>query len=612
MKSGIAGRRVWAVVLVAALLVVVSGLLELGSVVRLATERAATECELITHTIRRQLDFLAAERPFADLAELGRDPRLAMVLSDAIAHAPSALHVAVCDTAGVAAAHSLPSNVGKRMERHPPLPRAENLADAFRVLWLLRDSGSLFESHTALVRNERPFGTIRVIVTGTFLWDSVEHSFWRGVVVAVVLVALAIGMGVLLSRLVIGRLRVLEAGVAAIREGRFEPTLPESGADEFSRLARELNLLGQEFEEKRQRAGAGQTVNRAADLLGDGILVVDAAGEVILVNTPACRWLHIDPAASQGQRLDALVGPAHPLIALTSRLRESEERTLSVMLADGGLDGTRDSLVAVGHRIAEAGAPVAGTLIEIKKASDQAALHSLVDQSRVLTRLGEMAAGVAHELRNPLQTLSLELETVAAAARRDPAEVQAHVRSAAEKIRRLDRAISGFLKIARLRPSKVERIRMDVFLEEIRDSLEADANLAGLEIELAIDTPAPEVVADPQVLRQAVGNLVRNSIQALPSRDKKIVLRCGRAPAADSPRRWVTIAVADTGPGIASEHRERVFDLFFTTRPEGTGVGLALVRQAAELHGGEVAIESEVGVGTTVVIHLPEHEGSAG
>jgi signal transduction histidine kinase/HAMP domain-containing protein len=612
MKSGIAGRRVWAVVLVAALLVVVSGLLELGSVVRLATERAATECELITHTIRRQLDFLAAERPFADLAELGRDPRLAMVLSDAIAHAPSALHVAVCDTAGVAAAHSLPSNVGKRMERYPPLPRAENLADAFRVLWLLRDSGSLFESHTALVRNERPFGTIRVIVTGTFLWDSVEHSFWRGVVVAVVLVALAIGMGVLLSRLVIGRLRVLEAGVAAIREGRFEPTLPESGADEFSRLARELNLLGQEFEEKRQRAGAGQTVNRAADLLGDGILVVDAAGEVILVNTPACRWLHIDPAASQGQRLDALVGPAHPLIALTSRLRESEERTLSVMLADGGVDGTRDSLVAVGHRIAEAGAPVAGTLIEIKKASDQAALHSLVDQSRVLTRLGEMAAGVAHELRNPLQTLSLELETVAAAARRDPAEVQAHVRSAAEKIRRLDRAISGFLKIARLRPSKVERIRMDVFLEEIRDSLEADANLAGLEIELAIDTPAPEVVADPQVLRQAVGNLVRNSIQALPSRDKKIVLRCGRAPAADSPRRWVTIAVADTGPGIASEHRERVFDLFFTTRPEGTGVGLALVRQAAELHGGEVAIESEVGVGTTVVIHLPEHEGSAG
>src|SRR6185436_15279145 len=116
------------------------------------------------------------------------------------------------------------------------------------------------------------------------------------------------------------------------REGRFEPTLPESGADEFSRLARELNLLGQEFQEKRQRAGAGQTVGRAADLLGDGILVVDAAGEVILVNMPACRWLRIDPAASHGQRLDALVGAGHPLMALASRLRESEERTLSVML----------------------------------------------------------------------------------------------------------------------------------------------------------------------------------------------------------------------------------------------------------------------------------------
>jgi len=621
MNLGIASRRVGSAVFLVTILVVVSGLLELASVVRLATERAATECDLVTHTVRRQLDFIAAERPRATLAELGSDPRLWTVLTDAIAHAPSALHVAVCDTAGVAVAHSLASGAGKLLERHAPLPRARNLADSFRVLWQLRESRSLYESYTPLARDDEPFASIRVIVPRAFLWDSVNAFFWRGVVVAILLISLAIGTGVVLSRLVIGRVRVLEAGVAAIREGRFDARLPETGADEFSRLARELNLLGREFQEERRRLGAGQAVSRAAELLGAGVVVLDASNAVILVNASACRALGVDRAASQGRRLDEVVPAGHPLLALAARLRESDERTLSVPLSESDGCDANDGLVAVGHRVADPGGPTAGILIELKPARDQAALNALVDQTRVLTRLGEMAAGVAHELRDPLQTLSFELDAVSRAARGDPDAVDAHVRTASEKIRRLDRAITGFLKIARLRPSAAARIDLNAFLREAHASLEPDANLAGLEIELDLAAAIPDVVADPQVLRQAVYNLVRNAVQAQPTREKRIVLRTRREERRERDREdggahaphaaWVCIDVADTGPGIPRELRERVLDLFFTTRPEGTGVGLSLARQAAEMHGGELAIESEVSVGTIVTIRLPAVEAAS-
>jgi len=630
MNLGIASRRVGSAVFLVAILVVVSGLLELASVVRLATERAATECDLVTHTVRRQLDFIAAERPSATLAELGSDPRLWTVLTDAIAHAPSALHVAVCDTAGVAVAHSLASGAGKPLERYAPLPRARNLADSFRVLWQLREPRSLYESYAPLARDDEPFASIRVIVPRAFLWDSVNAFFWRGVVVATALVSLAIGAGVVLSRLAIGRIRVLEAGVAAIREGRFDGSLPETGANEFSRLTRELNLLGREYREERQRLGAGQAVSRAAELLGAGVVVLDASGAVVLVNAAACRWLGVARDASRGKRLDEILPAGHPLLALAARLREPDARTLSVPLAESSALDVSDALIAVGHRVADPDGSTAGILIETKPARDVAARNALADQTRVLSRLGEMATGVAHELRDPLQTLSFDLDAVARAARHDPDEIDAHVRSASEKIRRLDRAISGFLKIARLRPTAATAIDANALLREAHASLEADANLAGLDLDLDLAAAEQTIIADAQVLQQAVYNLVRNAIVAQPSREKRIVLRTRREAARDggggeggdgggravgvdvpAPRAWVCIDIADSGPGIPRELRERVLDLFFTTRPEGTGVGLSLARQAAELHGGEILIDSEVGVGTRVTLRLPAADSPA-
>lgn len=485
MKRLGAGRTA-AFLALAVLLVASSGLLELANVARLAVERAHTECEFTSRGVRRELDLLARERAGDPLGTLARDPRLALVLADAIAQASTVLYVAVTDPDGIAVAHSLGSEAGKRVEAYPEVPRASNLAESFATLWELRRPGQLWSYATPLVRDDRPFATIHVVVTRAFLWEAVKEAFRRGLFVAVVVFSLAIGAGVVLSRLAVREARTLEAGLAAIREGRLDAEIPESGAEEFRRLARELNLLREQFR------------------------------------------------------------------------REREQRP--------GTDGA-------------ARTPAAN------------------DPSRVLMRLGEMAAGVAHELRDPLQSLSLELDAARTVSR--GGEADEHLASARTKVERLDRVIRGFLTIARLRPPASEPLDLDALARRVGREAEGDADLAGLTLEGPDGSGPLWTVGDAEVLRQALRNVVQNAIQASPSRDGRITLRTGRA--GDT----ILVSVTDTGPGMTVKQVERAFELFYTTKEDGTGVGLPLVRQAVEMQGGRVDVRSAPGEGTTVTLRFP-------
>jgi signal transduction histidine kinase len=469
------GRFLLMPFLLAPLVVVFATGLEAAKVARLAIERATIECELVADSVRRQLDLAARERPDAPLADIATDPRIQLVLGDAIQRAPSILQVAVADTNGVIVAHSIPSRRGKPIERHPALPLARDLGESIRALWTLRGDDDVYESFVPLTTSGTAFAAIQVAVTGSLLRDSVRGAFSSGVLITFLVLTVAVASGAVVTRFVFRELRTLEERVAAMREGRFEAPPAESAADEFGRLAHELDLLGRQF---------------------------------------------------------------------------------------------------------------------------QSAQRTSVDRDRVLQRLGEMATGVAHELRDPLQSLSLSLEAVSAAGAGDPS-LEEPLQNARRTVGRLDRGIRGFLTIARVRPAEFEGLDVNELVRAVHRDLEPDANLAGLELELRLIEGLPPVLGDPAILRQALQNLVRNSIHAQPSREGRVELRTR----ADGDK--VLIAVADTGPGIPPEHRERVFDLLFTTRQEGTGVGLALVKQVVEMHGGDALIASDPGGETVVTMELP-------
>jgi signal transduction histidine kinase len=591
-------RQILAVVSLTAILILVSGLAELADTVRLAADGAAVESGLITRTLEMQVRKLVSQSAGDPTESLRRDQRVPLVLDAATIAAPSVAWVAICDTSGTAFAHTNPDLVGRRLVGPVPLPlpRSHSLLQSLRLLASLRRSPPFYEERSALRFGGRPFADIRVGIAGGLLRARVSDVFRRRLVVAGLQILLALWVGAVLSGIFRLRLRQMEEGVTALREGRFHARVPESGVDEFSRLARDLNLLSEQFAREtpgRQTSALRETV----EMLGHGVLTLGPALDVVLLNGPAGRALGLSPAA-MGRPLAELLPDDHPVRRLVDALVHDGPSSLTVPLPGEGEDG---KCMAVGHRIEGQDGP-GGVLVEFKEVAALRQLHSLADQSRVLSRLGQMASGVAHEIRNPLQTILPALLSLRRVRDLPVEDVEAQVRIALEGTQRIERAATGFLKVSRLHELAPAPLRPGELLAEVHHAQETEANLAALDLELAVEADLPVLVADREVLRQALQNLVSNAIQALPSRTGRVILH-GRREAG-----MLIFAVEDTGPGISPENRGRVFDLYFTTKQGGTGVGLALVQQAAEMHRGEVALDSELGRGTTVAMRLPLEE----
>lgn len=226
-----------------------------------------------------------------------------------------------------------------------------------------------------------------------------------------------------------------------------------------------------------------------------------------------------------------------------------------------------------------------------------AAQGHLVEKTRMAT-MGEMAAMVAHETRNPLGALSTCLQLVR---RRMPADSEdAELLDIMQaEVRRLTDITSDFLAFGRPRPLRIETVDLPELIGGLLTLLERDRQVTrGVRVRVAFDPAAGTIPADAAQFRQILWNLLLNAAQALDGDGELTV----RTAARDG---WVDVTVADTGPGIPAATLARIFDPFFTTRTNGSGLGLAVVKRIVDEHGGRIQVESRAGAGTTVVVSLP-------
>lgn len=362
-----------------------------------------------------------------------------------------------------------------------------------------------------------------------------------------------------------------------------------------SYLTESLRTAHNRLEEERERASQfAALTDHVVRSMGAGVLAADLEGRVLHLNPAGARILNLANAdAASGGALPELM----PLAEHSWALLLARARTRTLGRVEGRLtsSGARVGL-SVGPLADEHGALV-GFVVNFQDLSE---VEIELDRRRMQERMaavGEMAARMAHEVKNPLASISGSAQMLASLSGLDGAG-QRLLRIVVEESQRLSVILDSFLSYARPHQSTHQPCDLAGMLRDFLDLLRRSSEILEHHA-LILQVPDHlEVLGDQHLLRQVFWNLSRNALQAMPTGGRLEITAEERDDTAIL--RW-----SDTGRGMPDEIKSRAFEPFVTGHPDGTGLGLAVVYAAVQEHGGSVDLESEVGRGTTVTVELP-------
>lgn len=330
------------------------------------------------------------------------------------------------------------------------------------------------------------------------------------------------------------------------------------------------------------------------EALQEGIILVDATGHIGFLNRAACGFFGIDPEKAIGAPIGAQIrgldwetlGKPGQTASRDLEVFYPENRFLNFYVApvDGGDH-------ALGH------------VLLIRDVTSTRAETAATIESERLNALTLLAAGVAHEIGNPLNSLDIHLQLLGRKFRKlppgDRKPLEEHLATARQEIQRLDGILKQFLHAVRPTIPRREPCDFHSLLRDTLRLLQPELSARHISVDLNLAKNLPEIPVDPDQFQQVFYNLVRNASQALPGDGGKIRIT-SRAGDYES-----TFTIEDNGTGISPEHMGSLFEPYHTTKSAGSGLGLLIVRRIIREHGGDISIESRQGEGTRVVIHLP-------
>ena len=611
MRLGIKGKQVLGVTSIVGVAVVILSVLHLGNLARVSLAESRARAELVASAIfnRAREVIVPGVDPFESLR---RDPGLRSMLASSLL-AKNVTFAAIADLDGRAAVHADPALEGQ------PLPAGGDLTRVLSQSWwsqiraIYAGQGTNLEFRQPLLLGDREFGSIRVGVSTLLMRSDLNDSLRSAVATALIALAIAVFVAMLLAQLVLRPIHVIRSGLTRLGRGELGVRLDLNQHDEFGELGTSFNTVSEQLSADRsQMAGQMANLESAVEHLEDAVGIVDARGALLFVN-PAMRALL--PAASAGVALDSLLAADHPLRRLAEQtlLSRQSRGPLPAIFGDTG-----ERLVTT-HVINDPKGELVGIMLVARNVEYLSQVQSTVRYSRKLAALGRLSAGVAHEVKNPLNAMAIHLELLrqqlgAVARTRQPgggtlasvaeapvdrAAALQHVDVIANEIRRLDEVVQGFLKFARPEDLKLQPVALGALFDEVIPIVRPEADRAGVALIVECDG-VPDVNADPAMLRQAFLNLALNACQAMPG-GGTLRIHCEVARG-----RRVSIAFSDTGAGIEPAHLQRIFDLYFTTKEQGSGIGLSMVYRTVQMHDGDIEVQSTPGAGTTFRVLLPQ------
>ena len=471
------------------------------------------------------------------------------------------------------------------------LPSVKELDDQASQ-WLLFTSlpslltAKVYEARRGVDINGKPAATIAVGVTTALIADQARHLLIVIVASAGLVVALGMLAVLLIANRVLEQLDLLTSGFEQLAAGKSPAEVTVSGANELSTLAEKFNELSRQVREDRSRLDSSQThLFDVVRSIQDAVVLLDANGVVLFANKEAQERLAPKNDSLEGASLASVLTPEHPLLALVqSTVAGTEAHDVPLTLPAGG------TYLVSFLRLGRERVP-AGLLIVLRDLAPVMELETALDSSNRLARLGTLISGLAHQLRSPLNGMNMRLELLRHEAGDKGAK---HIDKLRHEVTRLDESIEALLRF--MRP---EQLKLSVFdMNELLKELGGRVNSERVKVEYQLDPSLPSVQSDRGLIFEALSNLITNAEQAM-------VDGGGLTLSSSLQGSSVEVTVADSGPGIAREQLDRIFDLYYTTKAGGSGLGLPFAMRAIELNGGKIAIDSELGQGTVCKVTIP-------
>jgi signal transduction histidine kinase len=613
--------------LVVLIVAVLSGY-HLATLARLNLQETGSRAELLSRLLFERASQVVATPSPDPYDALRQDGGIRAILDSSIGYSKNVSYAAIVRPSGIAVAHSAQSLEGtvlQKQEDFEPILAAGALTQLKAVY-----SDETFEIELPMLSGNEVFGTIRIGVSPLLIRNELQGALRTaaGTVVAILVISMVVAM--LLAQWMLRPIHVIQSAFSRLGRGELDVRLdlPEVEfkdlGSSFDAVSAQLAALGRASSSEPPdphtvRPGGSADFESVMENLEDAVALFSPSGEIIFSN-----------AAMRALRIKELPGshPARQLLERTLAGRKSQgpiaatfpDASARIGGSPRNPDGSHDIVEAermlMSHAIEDTNGRFLGVMLVARNLGYLSQVHSTLNYSRKLAALGRLMTGVAHEVKNPLNAMTIHLELLkqklaavpelvsVPVGGRDPGQrgtdLSKHVHIISSEIRRLDEVVNGFLKFARPEELKLQPVQLGTLISDVVTTVMPEAQARNVAIRTECPTNVATINADPGMLSQALLNLAINACQAMPN-GGTLRLSCRTEDG-----RRVIVDIEDTGVGIQPEHLSRIFDLYFTTKKEGSGIGLSMVYRIVQLHDGEVEVQSTPGRGTRFRLMFPQ------
>ncbi len=598
-------------------LVAVFSYLYMSHLMRQRTAEACDSADFVAKEIReaaRQATQIDLRGTFVDESDpkqveqvvdeaLKTDPGLNTLLQSVIGYAPTVSDAAIVDVHGRAIVHTDPSANGTLLERREDFQRVRN-GSFLRQLEVVYGAPSVYNVYLPLQREGRPFGDIRVGISTVFLKSEVQPQLNRALSFSIIAILVSMALAAGLSNLALRPLEAIGRRLDQMTAG-VPDTTPEPDprrTDEYGLVNTKIDRLGRQIRDVKEVFSAlKENLDQIMGTLQDGLVLFTRDARVVLVSASAERFVGRPRGEILGNTVENVFTDANKLgrIVLDAFALHRPIPAREIEFENG-----RRIQISLDF-IAERGQPI-GALLTMRDSESVRRIENEIELSRRLAAIGRLTSGVAHEVKNPINAIVVHLELLREKMRESDPDSRRHMDIIGQEIHRLDRVVQMLVDFNR--PVELRLVDFDLrrLVEDVALLASPEAARIGIKVETQLGDEEMPVRADADLVKQAVLNVVLNGVQAM---ENGGVLNI----AARRDEVAATIEVRDQGGGIPPEVRDKVFNLYFTTKKAGSGIGLAMSYRVLQLHNGALDFVTEMGRGTTFRLALPlagtkEHE----